>query len=60
MARDILGEFGPDSSQPQAPAAGSNVPTAKPIPYSPPVGPIQGGNSPGLGGSNHGTCGTQK
>lgn len=60
MSRDILGGFGSDSSQPQVPSATGGAPTAKPLPYDPPKGPIQGPNGPGLGGSNYGNCGTQK
>ncbi len=59
--RDILSEFGPDSSQPQRPGATSGgVTQAKELPYDPPKGPSgmmkQG---PGIGGTNHGNCGTQ-
>jgi len=58
---DILKMYGPDSSQPQAPVATSGgVTEAKPLPYSPPQGPIGIGNrSASLGGTNHGCCGTQ-
>lgn len=62
MARDILSEYGPDSSQPQAARATSGgVKEAKPLPYSSPVGPsnINDSKSPGLHGSNHGNNGTQ-
>lgn len=62
MPRDILSEFGKDSSQPQAPRATSGgVMETKPLPYSPPVGPtnINDGRSPGLHGENHGNCGSQ-
>lgn len=31
----------------------------KPLPYSPPVGPKGQTSSPGIGGTNHGNCGTQ-
>lgn len=35
--------------------------TPKPLPYSPPVGPKGiSHEGPGLGGTNHGNCGTQK
>lgn len=36
--------------------------TPKPLPYSPPKGPTNIGDpkSPGLHGSNHGNCGTQR
>lgn len=61
--RDILSEFGPDSPQPQSPRAtkGGEM-SAKELPYSPPVGPsnINDPKSPGLHGTNHGNCGTQK
>lgn len=62
MARDILGEYGPESNQPQAPVSrdgGQCDP--KPIPYSPPVGPknINDPKGPGLHGDNCGTSGTQ-
>lgn len=59
---DILSEFGPDSSKPQALRATSGgVTEAKPMPYSPPVGPtgINDPKSPGIHGTNHGNCGTQ-
>ncbi len=36
-------------------------PEKKDLPYDPPVGPKGQSNSgPGLGGTNHGTCGTQQ
>jgi hypothetical protein len=57
MARDILGGFGRESSQPQAPVARSGgVTSSKDLPYSPPQGPkgIMDPKSPGLHGSNHG------
>lgn len=63
MPRDILSGFGPGSSQPQRPVATSGgVKEAKPLPYSPPVGPKNIGDpkSPGLHGTNHGNCGTQR
>ena len=61
-ARDILGEFGPESpSRPNALA----LPTAarwsaSRFPYKTPVGPM-GLMHKGVdvGGTNHGTCGTQ-
>jgi hypothetical protein len=62
MARDILGEYGPESRQPQAPRATSGgVMMAKPRPYSPPMGPtnINDPKGPGLHGHNCGPCGTQ-
>lgn len=58
---EILSEYGRDSSQSQAPrATGGGKPEVKPLPYSPPAGPTsQSHVGPGLGGTNHGTCGTQ-
>jgi hypothetical protein len=57
----ILGEYGNDSSQPQAPrATNGGHPEVKPLPYSPPVGPKgQHEEGPGLHGDNHGNCGSQ-
>lgn len=58
---DILSNYGKNSPTPQSPRAtngGKQIP--KPIPYSPPKGPTgQMKQSPGLGGTNHGNCGTQ-
>jgi hypothetical protein len=57
MAKDILGGFGRDTSQPQvASATSGGVTFAKELPYSPPQGPkgIMDPKSPGLHGSNHG------
>lgn len=61
MADDILSQYGNDSSQPQAArATNGGQQTPKDLPYSPPVGPKgQSHNSPGLGGTNHGCCGSQ-
>lgn len=86
MARDILGGFGPNSSQPQASVAsnGGQVPTKDVRNYQEPQGPkgimdpkgpgLHGSNhgigngsnnggshsgSPGIGGTNHGCCGSQ-
>lgn len=61
MPKDILSAYGPDKASNQQPRAtnGGKV-QPKPLSYSPPVGPKgQSHNSPGLGGSNKGTCGTQ-
>lgn len=59
MAKDILGMYGRNSSQPQA-AKNTNGGklSPKPIRYSPPVGPkgISDPKAPGLHGSNHGNC----
>lgn len=34
-------------------------PEKKDLPYSPPVGPKGQTRGPGIGGTNHGNCGTQ-
>jgi hypothetical protein len=60
MAREILGGFGPNSSQPQAPVASSGgvMPgdTKDVRRYAEPQGPkgIMGSQSPGLNGVNSG------
>jgi hypothetical protein len=60
MSRDILGEYGSGSSQPQAARAtcGGVLPgkTKDVMNYQPPTGPkgIMESQSPGLHGSNHG------
>lgn len=60
MSSDILDEFGSDSKQPQQPRSNNGGrQEVKPIPYSPPTGRGGSTSGPGLGGSNHGTCGTQ-
>lgn len=62
MPRDILNEFGPNSPANQRPRATSGgVTEAKPLPYSPPVGPsnINDSKSPGLHGTVY-PCGSQK
>lgn len=60
MADDILNEYGKDSGVPQAPrATNGGVQEVKPLPYSPPTGRAGSTSGPGLGGTNHGTCGTQ-
>lgn len=60
MSKDILSEYGSDSSQPQA-ARATNGGQCEPksIPYSPPQGPKGQTTGPGIGGTNHGNCGTQ-
>lgn len=43
-----------------SPTRDGGKPEKKDLPYSPPQGPSgQSHNSPGLGGTNHGNCGTQ-
>lgn len=63
MPRDILSEYGRDSSSPQAPRAtnGGRLTPRDVHNYSPPVGPsnINDAESPGLHGDNCGNCGTQ-
>lgn len=58
MPRDILGEYGKDSSQPQAARATTGgIKEAKPISnYCPPQGPsnISDSKGPGLHGDSHG------
>lgn len=58
MSKDILGGFGSDSPNPQSSRATSGgVTECKPLPYSPPVGPMGlMKEGVGLGGTNHGTC----
>jgi len=54
--RDILSEYGRDISKPQAARATSGGCTeAKPLSYSPPVGPKNMGHEgPGIPGDRHG------
>lgn len=61
MARDILNEYGPNSPANQKPSATSGgVTQAKPLPYSPPVGPksVNDPKTPGIHGTVY-PCGTQ-
>lgn len=61
MARDILGEYGPESAQPQRPSAThGGVTESKPINYHPPVGPtnINDPKTSGIHGDNC-PCGSQ-
>ena len=59
MKKDIHSQFGPErTAGSRATNGGKQDP--KPLPYSPPVGPKgQDHRGPGLGGTNHGNCGTQ-
>lgn len=63
MAKDILGMYGSDSSQPQAARAsdGGKQEPKDVMNYKPPQGPSNIGDpkSPGLHGTNHGNNGTQ-
>lgn len=55
----ILSDYGPDRKEGARPSNGGQM-KSKELPYSPPVGPKgQMNNSPGLGGTNYGCCGTQ-
>ncbi len=57
---DILSQFGSDTPQPQvARASNGGKQTPKPIPYSPPKAQVPMKKGPGLGGTNHGNCGSQ-
>lgn len=56
----ILDEYGKDVNTMQAPrATNGGKQDPKPIPYSPPTGRCGSTSGPGLGGTNHGCCGTQ-
>ena len=61
MKSDILGEYGPDKMPHIGNKKGGEM-EKKQLPYSPPVGPkgIMDSQSPGLHGTNHGNCGTQR
>ena len=59
MSKGILSEYGPESTSGSRTSSGGKQ-DPKPLPYSPPKGPVgQSHNSPGLGGTNHGQCGSQ-
>ena len=61
MANKILSEYGPEKMpDSRAYCGGVRMEDVKPLRYSPPVGPTQQMRAkPGLGGTNHGNCGTQ-
>ncbi len=62
MSRDILSEYGPESKSKGSGAEDGGIRPGeeKQIPYSPPKGPTgQMRQGPGLGGTNHGNCGSQ-
>lgn len=59
MARGMISEYGPESKPGGSRAPCGGVTEAKPLPYSPPVGPKNQTRGPGLNGTNHGNCGTQ-
>lgn len=67
MDKDILSMYGKDTSQPQVPSLKNggpgdvDMPSPKQIPYDPPQGPkgINDPKTPGIHGTNHGSCGTQ-
>lgn len=56
----VLGPFSSEG-MPDNRASNGGQQTPKDLPYSPPQGPkgITQGNGPGIGGTNHGNCGTQ-
>lgn len=55
----LLSEYGPEISSNKRASNGGQM-ERKELPYSPPVGPKgQQHSGPGLGGTNHGCCGTQ-
>lgn len=60
MSRDILSEYGPESTSGSRTSNGGQM-DPKPIPYSPPKGPsnINDPKGPGIHGTNHGNTGTQ-
>lgn len=59
MARDILSEFGPESTSGSRATNGGQC-DPKDLPYSQPKGPTgQMQQGPGLHGTNHGNAGTQ-
>lgn len=60
-SKDILSDYGRDSTNPQRPRATcGGVCEAKPLRYDPPKGPTNQMRARlGLGGTNHGSCGTQ-
>ena len=60
MKKDVFNSFPSSKSQGGNRATNGGKQDPKPLPYSPPVGPKgQDHRGPGLGGTNHGTCGTQ-
>lgn len=60
MPDDILNDFGRDSGAGEKPrATNGGQQEVKSLPYSPPTGRAGSTNGPGLGGTNHGCCGTQ-
>lgn len=57
--KDILSEYGPESTSGNRASNGGRQ-EPKPILYDQPKGPTeQMRRQPGLGGTNHGQCGTQ-
>lgn len=58
--RDVLAPFS-SQGMPDNRTSNGGQQTPKDLPYSPPQGPIgiTRGNDPGIGGTNHGNCGTQ-
>lgn len=57
---DILSEFGPESKPGANRAMSGGCMEPKPLKYDPPKGPTEQMRAKvGLGGTNHGCCGTQ-
>jgi hypothetical protein len=60
MSRDVFDNF-PAPSVAKPPKVDGGVMHNKPLPYSPPKGPTsQSHQGPGLAGTNHGNCGSQR
>lgn len=60
MRKSLISDFGPESKPGGKRATNGGCCDPKPIPYSKPVGPTEQMRArPGLGGTNHGNCGTQ-
>jgi hypothetical protein len=60
MSKDTLAEYSNNHSGPRSKCGGDMTGKVKELPYSPPMGPKgQMMERPGLGGTNHGNCGTQ-
>lgn len=59
MSNDILDMYNPSGDEGNRASNGGKM-EKKELPYSPPKGPSgQMRQGPGLGGTNHGCCGTQ-
>jgi len=56
---DVLAPFASSKSNGGKRATCGGVYEAKPLSYKEPVGPKNQTRGPGIGGTNHGNCGTQ-